>query len=83
MEKVKICVEIDKQYIREVMLALGITAADPTAANKLLDEMGSEIVLDEKIIDDKEKADEMKLTFAAIAISAAANKVDEKEKKAL
>lgn len=79
-EKVKVSVLIDKQYIREVMVALGITAADPAGANKILDAMGNEVVLDESLIDDKEKAAEMKITFAAIAIGAAAKKLDDKQK---
>lgn len=79
-EKVKVCVEIDKQYIREVMLALGITATDPTAANKLMETMGNEIVLDESLIDDKGKSAEMKFTFAAIAIGAAAKTMDAQER---
>ena len=79
-EKVKVCVEIDKQYIREVMLALGITATDPTAANKLMATMGNEIVLDESLIDDKDKSTEMKFVFAAIAIGAAAKTMDAQER---
>ncbi len=79
-EKVKVCVEIDKQYIREVMLALGITATDPTAANKLMETIGNEIVLDESLIDDKDKSTEMKFAFAAIAIGAAAKTMDAQEK---
>lgn len=78
-EKVKVCVEVDKQFIREVMVAVGITAADPKAANKLLEKMGNEIVLDEAMIDDKDKSKEMRFTFAAIAIGAAAKMVDAEE----
>lgn len=78
-EKVKVCVEVDKQFIREVMVAVGITAADPKAANKLLEKMGNEIVLDEAIIDDEDKSKEMRFTFAAIAIGAAAKMVDAEE----
>lgn len=79
-EKVKVCVEIDKQYIREVMLVLGITATDPTAANKLMETMDNEIVLDESLIDDKGKSMEMKFAFAAIAICAAAKTMDAQER---
>jgi hypothetical protein len=78
-EKVKVCVEVDKQFIREVMVAVGITAADPKAANKLLEKMGNEIVLDEAMIDDEDKSKEMRFTFAAIAIGAAAKMVDAEE----
>lgn len=78
-EKVKVCVEVDKQFIREVMVAVGITAADPKTANKLLEKMGNEIVLDEAMIDDEDKSKEMRFTFAAIAISAAAKMVDAEE----
>jgi hypothetical protein len=78
-EKVKVCVEVDKQFIREVMVAVGITAADPKAANKLLEKMGNEIVLDEEMIDDEDKSKEMRFTFAAIAIGAAAKMVDAEE----
>lgn len=78
-EKVKVCVEVDKQFIREVMVAVGITAADPKAANKLLEKMGNEIVLDETMIDDEDKSKEMRFTFAAIAIGAAAKMVDAEE----
>ena len=78
-EKVKVCVEVDKQFIREVTVAVGITAADPKAANKLLEKMGNEIVLDEEMIDDEDKSKEMRFTFAAIAIGAAAKMVDAEE----
>jgi len=78
-EKVKVCVEVNKQFIREVMVAVGITAADPKAANKLLEKMGNEIVLDEAMIDDEDKSKEMRFTFAAIAIGAAAKMVDTEE----
>lgn len=78
-EKVKVCVEVDKQFIREVMVAVGITAADPKTANKLLEKMGNEIVLDEAMIDDEDKSKEMRFTFAAIAIGAAAKMVDAEE----
>lgn len=78
-EKVKVCIEVDKQFIREVMVAVGITAADPKAANKLLEKMGNEIVLDEAMIDDEDKSKEMRFTFAAIAIGAAAKMVDAEE----
>lgn len=78
-EKVKVCVEVDKQFIREVMVAVGITAADPKAANKLLEKMGNEIVLDEEMIDDEDKSKEMRFTFAAIAIGATAKMVDAEE----
>ena len=78
-EKVKVCVEVDKQFIREVMVAVGITAADPKAANKLLEKIGNEIVLDEAMIDDEDKSKEMRFTFAAIAIGAAAKMVDAEE----
>lgn len=78
-EKVKVCVEVDKQFIREVMVAVGITAADPKAANKLLEKMSNEIVLDEEMIDDEDKSKEMRFTFAAIAIGAAAKMVDAEE----
>lgn len=78
-EKVKVCVEVNKQFIREVMVAVGITAADPKAANKLLEKMGNEIVLDEEMIDDEDKSKEMRFTFAAIAIGAAAKMVDAEE----
>lgn len=80
-EKVKVCVEVDKQFIREVMVAVGITAADPKTANKLIEKMGNEIVLDEEMIDDEDKSKEMKFTFAAIAIGAAAKMVDAEEKQ--
>ena len=78
-EKVKVCVEVDKQFIREVMVAVGITAADPKAANKLLEKICNEIVLDEAMIDDEDKSKEMRFTFAAIAIGAAAKMVDAEE----
>ena len=78
-EKVKVCVEVNKQFIREVMVAVGITAADPKTANKLLEKMGNEIVLDEAMIDDEDKSKEMRFTFAAIAIGAAAKMVDTEE----
>ena len=78
-EKVKVVFEVDKQFIREVMVAVGITAADPKAANKLLEKMGNEIVLDEEMIDDEDKSKEMRFTFAAIAIGAAAKMVDAEE----
>jgi len=61
-EKVKVCVEIDKQ------------------ANKLMETMGNEIVLDESLIDDKDKSTEMKFAFAAIAIGAAAKTMDAQER---
>ena len=81
MEKVKICIEADKQYIRDVMLAIGITAADPAMSVKLMDEIGDEIVINaEAVAKDKEQTDMAKLTFAAAAIATAADNLESKEK---
>lgn len=76
-EKVKVTIELDKQYIREVMLAVGITAADPTKVNEILASMGDEISIDLGLMtDSKAEEAEVKMAFAAAAIATAVKRTE-------
>lgn len=64
-EKVKVTIDLDKQYIREVMLAVGITTTDPAKANEILESMGDEISIDLSLMtDNKAEEAEVKMAFA-------------------
>lgn len=76
-EKVKVTIELDKQYIREVMLAIGITAADPAKANEILESMGDEISIDLGLMtDSKAEEAQVKMAFAAAAIATAVKRTE-------
>lgn len=71
-EKVKVIIELDKQYIRDVMLAVGLTAADPGKANKVMESIGEEITVDMSVVSESQ-ADEaqIKVAFAIAAVATA------------
>lgn len=78
-EKVKVVFEVEKQYIRDTLLALGFTQKDPKLAAHLVEAIGDEITIDYGQVEDV-KPDEAKFVITVAAIGMAAHILDEKEK---
>lgn len=81
-EKVKVVFEVEKQYIRDTLLALGFTQKDPKLAAHLVEAIGDEITIDYGQVEDvkPDEANQAKFVITVAAIGMAAHILDEKEK---
>ncbi len=76
-EKVKVTIELDKEYIRSALLLMGISGKDPKMAEKILENAKGEIPLNPELLEDQKE--QVLFVFAVGAISTIVTKLDKKE----
>ena len=78
-EKVKVTIELDKEYIRSALLLMGISGKDPKMAEKILENAKGEIPLNLELLDDQKE--QILFVFATSAISTIVTKLEKEETK--
>lgn len=78
-EKVKVSIELDKEYIRSALLLMGISGKDPKMAAKILDNANGEITFSPDLLGDQKE--QILFVFAVGAIGTIAAKLEKQEKE--
>ena len=78
-EKVKVVIELDKEYIRSALLLTGVSGKDPKMAAQLLEKTTGEIILNPELLGDQK--DQILFVFAVGAIGTIAAKLEKQEKE--